>query len=405
MNFIAPNFIASILILYLILFSMEGLYLLEFQPLSQMQTSHKKILIFFLLGLLFSGLLQWLIYQIFINVFFPVIFFVYYMQKLNKRQIWLVIVSAIAIIFASNNISAGLLELLNSDLPHGGGIWGLINSGVLVIGVVTTKFFTHKGPGSFKTIPPKFSILILCISLAFTLFMGSIGTAELLNIDFVIVVFFFFLTVHSFVSESEKDIQKTLIEASEKYNSILEKSYDELRILKHDYINILASLKLYIDNEDIEGLKKYYDQLNIFDVTEVLDLRNMQVSEIKSLLLFKLDNSIQLEIRETIDSFGINTAVLCQILGILIDNAKEAKINYMRIAFIKNPNSKTIIIKNDWKPQDISVKKIYEKGFSTKGSHRGIGLNTVKKYTDKFKNLYLETEIGETFTQTLTIKD
>jgi two-component system sensor histidine kinase AgrC len=117
-------------------------------------------------------------------------------------------------------------------------------------------------------------------------------------------------------------------------------------------------------------------------------------------------------------------------LGILMDNAIEAAAEIgvdmdvvmdakagadvgndtdrkrLSIAIIKNPGSKAFIIKNIWKQQEIVIDKLFELGFSTKAKGRGVGLYTVRNYTNKINNLYLETEFDDDyFTQTLTVKD
>ena len=121
-----------------------------------------------------------------------------------------------------------------------------------------------------------------------------------------------------------------------------------------------------------------------------------------------IDTSI--EVREPVGELGVSTAIVCQILGILLDNAveaiAEADTKKLSIAIIKSPNSKTIIIKNTWKHKEIEINKLFELGFSTKEKGGGVGLYTVRNYTNKIDRLYLETELGtEYFTQTLTVKD
>ena len=145
-------------------------------------------------------------------------------------------------------------------------------------------------------------------------------------------------------------------------------------------------------------------------------LQNVKINEIKSILIYKgsaaagheIDTGI--EVRESIEELGVGAAIVCQILGILLDNAIEAATladeKKLHIAIIKNPNSKTFIIKNTWQKQAIPMNKLFELGFSTKEGNRGIGLYTVRSLTEKIKGLFLETEVSdEYFSQILTVKD
>lgn len=247
--------------------------------------------------------------------------------------------------------------------------------------------------------------------------------------DIAHVLFFLFsvtmfLVILWYLSrETAIKTEKLLIEASNKYIHDLEESYKTLRTIKHDYVNILSSFKLYIDSKDMDGLEKYYydefSEMNndlLHQDKLIGSLQNVQLNEIKSVLIYKGSIAarhgvnISVEVRESIESIGVSTAIVCQIIGILMDNAIEAaegaderKIN---IAVIKNPNSKAFIIKNTWKEQDIPMNKLFELGFSTKGENRGTGLHTVRNYTDRIKGLHLETEItDEYFCQILTVKD
>jgi two-component system sensor histidine kinase AgrC len=144
-------------------------------------------------------------------------------------------------------------------------------------------------------------------------------------------------------------------------------------------------------------------------------LQNIQINEVKSILIYKCSIAVQheiktsIEVREIIEKIGISTVIVCQMLGILLDNAVEAILEAdeknLLIAVVKNPKSKTFIIKNNWKRRDIPINQLFELGFSTKSEGRGVGLHTIRSYTERLKGLYLETELDEYFTQILTVKD
>jgi len=240
---------------------------------------------------------------------------------------------------------------------------------------------------------------------------------------FVAVIAMFGIIVRYLFKENALRTEKLIAEASRNYINDLEASYAALRAIKHDYANIMSSFKLYIDNGDMVGLAKYYND----DLSEMNNdllqqdrllgsLQNVRINEVKSILIYKCSMAAQrqidtgIEAREPVDELGVSTAIVCQVLGVLLDNAIEAAAEAgdrnLGIAIVKNPKSATFIIKNTWEQQDISMDRLYELGFSTKGSGRGVGLYTVRNYTNKISNLYLETELDSGyFTQILTVKD
>ena len=251
-----------------------------------------------------------------------------------------------------------------------------------------------------------------------------VGVADIGHILFLVCIGTLIVLMVRYISKETKHRTEMLIaESSKKYIQDLEESYKSLRTIKHDYVNIMSSMKLRIDSGDIDGLTKYYyDELSELN-SELLhqdklmeDLHNLHISEVKSIFIYKCSVAagynidVSIEARESIDDIGISTALLCQILGILLDNAIEAAIETenkkLSIAIIKNPNSKVLIIKNTWIKKNVAMNKLFELGYSTKGKERGVGLHTIRNYTDKINGVYLETELDdEVFTQILNIKD
>ena len=252
----------------------------------------------------------------------------------------------------------------------------------------------------------------------------TVGFENIAYIVFFLSSATMFVVILWYVSrETTIKTERLLIEASNKYIHDLEESYKALRTIKHDYVNILSTFKLYIDSEDMAGLAKYYydefSEINkdlLHQDKLIGSLQNVQINEVKSVLIYKgsvasqNEVDINIEVREPIEYLGVSTAIVCQIIAILLDNAIEAATEAderkLNIAIVNNLKSKAFIIKNTWREQDIPLNKIFELGFSTKGKNRGTGLHTVRNYTEKIKGLHLETEItDEYFCQILTVKD
>jgi len=240
---------------------------------------------------------------------------------------------------------------------------------------------------------------------------------------FASVIVMFILIVYYVFKENAARTERLVAAASKKYIEDLEASYTALRKIKHDYVNILTSFKLYMDQRDMDGLASYYytelSELNqdLLQQDKLMgSLHNVQIPEIKSILIYKCSLAAERQITVTIEAndpitrLGVSTAIVCQILGILLDNAieaaEEAEEKTLHIALIRNPDSTIIIIKNTWIAQETDINKLFKLGFSTKAPHRGMGLHTVRNYTCKIKGLLLETEADkDAFTQILSIKD
>lgn len=245
-----------------------------------------------------------------------------------------------------------------------------------------------------------FWLLLLIILLGILAYINSVHTNQLL--------------------QRERELVENT--AFEQYTQELETAYDALRVIKHDYTNILSSIKLYIDEKNIDGLKKYYyhefDELTkeIQADRKVIDaLQKVRVKELKSILVYKLslaaelDLDIHLEVRYIVGNVPISKVLLCQIIGILLDNAieasRESTKKQLKLAIISEAKKTTILIENSWVSRELPLKKFFEKGFSTKGNNRGLGLFTVDELVEKHDQLDLETQISdERFLQIFTMK-
>jgi len=300
---------------------------------------------------------------------------------------------------------------------------------ILFVGIFIQKILTKRIDMNIFN-HPIFHLLILVssIPLLFIFFIHAFEDMTVLiqlgNILFLITIPMMMIVIfRSFVKEQKIQNELTLAEASKIYIQELEEAYQALRTVRHDYINILSTLKLGIDQGNIQELSDYYynelTELNkdLLNQDQLIgSLYSLRINEIKSILIYKCSAaasagiSTTFEIRDFVEKLGAPTAIICQILGILLDNAIEAasetETKKIEIAIIKNPSSTIFIIKNTWMNLDIGLNQLSELGFSTKGSGRGIGLHTVRNYTDKMEELFLETQVEDGyFTQILSIKE
>ena len=242
---------------------------------------------------------------------------------------------------------------------------------------------------------------------------GSVGKMiynNALHISGYLLVMLFLLLAlgHSYREQIQTEAkQKALLDLQD-YTTNLETMYNSLRSFKHDYMNILLSMSGYIEDGDMEKLKKYFEE-KIFPTKNLIDqgdyklnqLGNIGVLEIKSLLCAKMIYAhesgidVTIDIPDRVDSFPIDTVDLARILGIFLDNGIEASLTaeqpQIGLNILPNKAGLSIIISNHFKDNGLVLHKLKEKGFSTKTGHPGIGLSNAEKIIRTYDNVLLET--------------
>ncbi|MFS9217167.1 sensor histidine kinase [Streptococcus mitis] len=207
----------------------------------------------------------------------------------------------------------------------------------------------------------------------------------------------------------------------ERYSRHIEELYKEVRSFRHDYSNLLTSLHLGIEEEDMEQIKEVYDSVlkdsseklqdNKYDLGRLVNIRD---KALKSLLAGKFlkarDKKIifNVEVPEEIQVEGMRLLDFLTIVSILCDNAIEASVEasqpHVSIAFLKNGAQETFIIENSIKEESIDISEIFSFGASSKGEERGVGLYTVMKIVESYPNTSLNTTCqNQVFRQVLTV--
>ena len=207
----------------------------------------------------------------------------------------------------------------------------------------------------------------------------------------------------------------------ERYSRHIEELYKEVRSFRHDYANLLTSLSLGIEEEDMEQIKEIYDSVlkdssqklqdNKYDLGRLVNIRDRAL---KSLLAGKFikarekDIVFNVEVPEEIQVEGMSLLDFLTIVSILCDNAIEASVEasqpYVSIAFLKSGAKENFIIENSIKEEGIDVSEIFSFGVSSKGEERGVGLYTVMKIVESYPNASLNTVCqNQVFRQVLTM--
>ncbi len=269
------------------------------------------------------------------------------------------------------------------------------------------------------------TIISVVLSFSFVFFyiisqtdMSAPNSLRLYAIVFVGLIIFLSIIIFilSMFTLREMRYKRNLqeIETYYEYTLKIESINNEMRKFRHDYVNILSTMSEFIREDDMPGLRQYFNE-QIVPMKDNLQTRSLKlngieklkVREIKGLITTKIlqaqekEIAISIEVPDNIERIDMNTIELSRIIGITLDNAIEASEplddSLIRIAFFKEEESVTLIIMNKCDDDIPRVHELFEEGFSTKGKNRGLGLSTLKEITDNNENVLLDTVIENSF--------
>lgn len=273
------------------------------------------------------------------------------------------------------------------------------------------------------------SIIILNFIFGF----ANIFIQGLLNVEYIDILpieftFFNFLVLLIYFSLSFYTLSKIVIlanttqklESAEEYNKTLHVLHDSVRGFKHDFDNIVTTIGGYVKTNDMKGLSNYYYQLeedcSKVNTLYVLNPDTINNPGIYNLLTAKYSEAEQKGIKVTLtflldlNNLHMKIYEFAKILGILLDNAiesaSECKEKLLNISFRNDTkNNRNIIqIENTYKNKDINLDEIFNKGFSQKENHTGLGLWEIRQILTKNNNINLHTSKNEKyFSQQLEI--
>lgn len=202
---------------------------------------------------------------------------------------------------------------------------------------------------------------------------------------------------------------KKQIEDFKTYSIQLEANQQELRKFKHDYKNLILSLKKLNTESSQETFEKrikaleeysdsYLDSIN----WQYNDMENLKNVYIKSLFISKAykiqeeDIDFSFECKYPVENVSIEVFDLVRILGISLDNAIESTVKannpMINIAIIQDKDQLDFIIRNTSQEITEEISHLLSSGFSTKEGHLGMGLSNIQEIKKKYSNVYVQYE-------------
>ena len=376
-------------------------------------------------------------YKIFINMFiWPILVFCILkttiLKSILSEILTMIITSVLDLIFAN-----AFLSLFNVDVKTALSIPAyrlIVAMGIYLILYLLVKliilFKINIKILDSMSLKTKFLIIInsllIIIVLALQFYLITFFTNNMpfyiSLISIVGLIAYFSVSIYSIISNSKLAITTRDLESANLTIQSLTILHDQVRSFKHDFDNMVNSIGGYVVNEDMEGLKKYYNQLleecNKTNNLYALSPQVINHPAIYHLLATKYFEADKLGVEITLNVFlNLNEIEermkiydFTRILGILLDNAidaaKECENKILNVTFRKeiSNNMLTVIIQNTYNNKNVNTEEIYQKGISSKENHSGLGLWKVRQILMKNNNLNLfTTKNDEFFTQQFEI--
>lgn len=217
-------------------------------------------------------------------------------------------------------------------------------------------------------------------------------------------------------------VKQVSLQQQAAYIETLEGLQQEMRRFRHDYKNMVSGIYLQAKEGDLESVQQFIqDMAEDFDVQVggqirlLTQLGNVHMLEVKGLLLGKIKEcsgdqiEFGLEVLRPLEKTRLRATDLCRCLGILIDNAMDEvrgkEHPRIHIMVSCQEGCTTFRVKNKLYSQ-VDFHKIWQQGYSTRGTDRGIGLASYRNILRRYEDVFPSTAIQDgCFVQELKIQE
>lgn len=227
-----------------------------------------------------------------------------------------------------------------------------------------------------RLIPMNITMLLYYLLIQALYIIESYNVIPVLKFrKFVVIVYLIlFLILISFLSQYTKQkVQNEIMAQKEaqirnitQYSQQIESLYKDIQSFRHDYLNILTSLRLGIENKDLASIEKIYHQIlektghqlqdTRYNIGHLANIQNDAVKGILSAKILEAQNkkiAVNVEVSSKIQLPDMELLDFITILSILCDNAIEAALESLKpkvqLAFFKKNGSIVFIIQNSTK--------------------------------------------------------
>ena len=296
--------------------------------------------------------------------------------------------------------------------------------GIMILLTIIIKYF-KVNINVFDNMSKQFKLLLIINLLLMIIVIGmqyylinyytETMPSFIIFINIASLIAYFVISIYSIVSSSKLEITERDLEGANLTIHSLRILHDTVRTFKHDFDNIINGIGGYIANDDMDGLKEYYNQL-LQDCHKTNNLYSLSPDVINQPAIYNIlatkyyvadELNIQIDLDIFLDLNEIDKHMkiyeFTRILGILLDNsieaAKDCEEKLIKVSFRKEDVKHRIIvaIENTYNNKDVNIEKIFDKGFSSKERNTGLGLWKVRQILKRNNNLNLFTTKNKEF--------
>jgi two-component system sensor histidine kinase AgrC len=188
--------------------------------------------------------------------------------------------------------------------------------------------------------------------------------------------------------------------------------YDATRVFRHDYKNMLTVMDGYCRARDYDGAAAYLGALReefaeTLSLENVPDIAKIQDNGLKWLVFSKYIDAhtkridFLAAVSPDVSLSRARGGDMHAVIGILLDNAIEAAAEAaddrtVRFEMANRGGDTFISVRNSFgNPPD--VRRIFEKNYSSKRGHSGLGLYRARAVLRKYDNILLSAEADDIF--------
>lgn len=106
-----------------------------------------------------------------------------------------------------------------------------------------------------------FGLITLIVQLTITVYYIDVLPLIITFLSFISLLAYFGISIYSLTRVTKLFVTTKKLESAEEYNKTLHILHDSVRGFKHDFDNIVTTIGGYVKTNDMDGLKKYYIQL------------------------------------------------------------------------------------------------------------------------------------------------
>lgn len=257
-------------------------------------------------------------------------------------------------------------------------------------------------------------------------FMRGFVTVNSSKLELLISVGLFLILIGLVIEAylEEQRINTQLLNNLTIYTEKIESINEELAMFRHDYKNLLYSLRIAISYEDILEIKRIYEETiaptkKIIDNEEfeLMKLNRLKNMELKALISMKINTAKQAKLKVIVDvpevfilDTSIDLVVVIRLLAILLDNAIEnsakSELKMFAISIFNKNETQEFVITNSVQAEfDFKVMKKTKFSSKSNPEEHGWGLLYVKEIVDFSDQFDLQTSFNEgSVTQHLIIE-